>query len=695
MRHTLLTLLAVLVAGGSRARADEPAPPPAAKPAPSVFAAPQAELAARAVIEQVMRAAAAGRMDEGVTRLRAAIENAEIPAAVGQYNLACLHCARKDTDAALAALAAAVAAGFDDVDVFGRDPDLQPLRGLPRFQEIGLDLMEQAQAAARNRAAQGPRPRPRPVAAGVAQVAEENTLWVPQLGRFVVAHEFPAADPQAEISTQPGVVGDLLRQWRREGTAAGLHGVLYDNHDAGHSIMHHQWFPELARIEYCETAKQTATPLYGLGALHNGLQLAFVHNGPVIGNASVAATQGPYWRSVPRQAMAQGALAALLADQYVNNMLYFYPEHQDHDPGHGDVYPANVPYVITSQGSSWSDIVFMDAVAATIAAFRPETQRFLVDRRLLAPTVQMIFRSCRTPITGREAYLSGQAHPPVFDGATLDVERMVRMAHDMRPDAVPPLVRLAVEEEYLGRPGIDSFEAGAAEQLFDTVAAVARVARSARERRRLVASVAKTQDPNGKPLDFTWRLLHGDPDRVRIRPLDPLGTRAEIVVDWHPRAVYPGGDLASARVDVGVFADNGTHLSAPAFVTWYFPPNERRTYESVPKTAAADRRDEVNGDAPRRVVSIERLPATGPEAYVDPMVVTPAVWTDTYRYDDRGNLLGWTRTRPDGAAEEFTAAGRLVVKRNEAGEPVETREVRYVREQKAPNALPVLRQEPL
>ena len=115
----------------------------------------------------------------------------------------------------------------------------------------------------------------------------------------------------------------------------------------------------------------------------------------------------------------------------------------------------------------------------------------------------------------------------------------------------------------------------------------------------------------------------------------------------------------------------------------------------MPATTAADRKDDVNGDSPRRIVSIERLPATGPEHYADPMVLTPAVWTDTYRYSDRGDLLGWTRTRPDGAAEELTADGRLVGKRDDVGHPVETSPVRYLRDQKSPRAAPVLRQEPL
>ena len=404
----LAAVAAWVAAPTSASRAEER---PAAA-ATSVFAAPQADVVTQVVMRDVMGLAAAGRMDDVRTRLETAVEKGDIPAAVGRYNLACLHCARKDADAALDALAAAVADGFDDVDMLANDPDLQPLRGLPRFQEIGLDVMEKAQAAQRKRQADGPLPKPRPIADGVAEVAEENTLWVPQLGRFMVAHEFPPADPEAEITTQPGPVGDLLRQWRKEGTAAGLRGVLYDNHDEDHSNMHYQWFPELARVEYAPAAKDARIAVHGVNNLHRGLQLIFVHNAPVIGNASVAQTQGPFWRSMPRLAMANAISMALLADQYANNILYFHPEHRDHDPeadkGLGDVYPANVPYLITSQGSSYSDRAFMDAVAATIAAFRPETQRFLIEKRLLRRRHSLLRRDRTRTLKGAKGNLSHQ-----------------------------------------------------------------------------------------------------------------------------------------------------------------------------------------------------------------------------------------------------------------------------------------------
>ncbi len=84
-------------------------------------------------------------------------------------------------------------------------------------------------------------------------------------------------------------------------------------------------------------------------------------------------------------AQTDPGVALLQYLQYVNRHLYVYPVHVDNNPGHngadgqghGDVVPANTPYLILSQGSSGSDIVFLDALVATLAAFRPEVKREL------------------------------------------------------------------------------------------------------------------------------------------------------------------------------------------------------------------------------------------------------------------------------------------------------------------------------
>jgi hypothetical protein len=47
----------------------------------------------------------------------------------------------------------------------------------------------------------------------------------------------PSGDDLAArpITTSPGELGELLRKWQQEGTAAGNVGDWYDNRDRGHS----------------------------------------------------------------------------------------------------------------------------------------------------------------------------------------------------------------------------------------------------------------------------------------------------------------------------------------------------------------------------------------------------------------------------------------------------------------------------
>src|SRR5271167_3325703 len=52
------------------------------------------------------------------------------------------------------------------------------------------------------------------------------------------------------ITTASGKVGDLLRQWWRDGTAAGNVGDFYDNRDGGHSDLDTRLYPQLQRIHY-------------------------------------------------------------------------------------------------------------------------------------------------------------------------------------------------------------------------------------------------------------------------------------------------------------------------------------------------------------------------------------------------------------------------------------------------------------
>jgi hypothetical protein len=401
-----------------------------------------------------------------------------------------------------------------------------------------------------------------------------------------------------------------------------------------------------------------------------------LHSGVVLGNASVAWTSGPFWRSMPRLALSDARSAALLYEQYTHNQLYVYPCHVDHKPGrngkdggHGDVFFANTPYLIASQGSSGSDQPFLQALALTMASLRPEVKAFLVEHGALAPTVQSIFRQSNKPVASPEDYFTGKAHPPVFRGEDVQPEKMVRLAHGLMREALPPLAALKVIEEDKPVPGRDFFDPIPSEQLFDTPCAIARVMRGVAQRRRMVVSAEASRDLNGQALRWRWVVVRGDAEAIHVRPLNAEGSRIELSVPWHPRRpVEPDSKLETNRLDIACFAGNGRQWSAPAFVTFYCPDNEERVYH------ADGRIESVAYNA----------------NYSDPAIVGRKMWRDEYQYSE-GKLVGWTRIRGD-KREEFTADGRLIVAHNGGGQPNETRAVSYIAKTRRPDEAPTVEQ---
>lgn len=518
-----------------------------------------------------------------------------------------------------------------------------------------------------------PAPRPPVTAAeGVAVIAAADVVPTPLLGRRLVRLEFPAASTAPVVdpaATDPAAAA--LRALVAEGRAAGNHGDLYENRDGGHSRLPAAAHSQLTHVRYDASAEAEG--------LHYGLAGEALFDAPTLGNSSTALTGGPLWRSLPRAALAGGdAAARRLFQNYANGQIHVYPEHRDHDPDHGDLIPANTPYLVISQGSSGSDQPHLEALALILAAFRPDTKAALRETGLLAPTVQMVYRRGQDAARTREGYLSGAAHPSVFTAEGLNPARMVALANAITPDAIPPVVLLDVLEETVAVEGRDHFGAGLDERLFDTPSAIARVWRSSAPERTMVVSAAGARDPNGRPLRFEWRLLRGDPDRVRIEPLDAAGTAARITIGWQvPRPVPGRPDIGSARVDIGVFADNGVHLSAPAFVSVLLPAHEARVYETGP-------------DGAERISRIDYAPPEG--VYADPALFPRIDWRDDYAYGPDGTLLGWTRTRAD-RTEAFTPDGARVLTRDAAGDPAVVEPPRYALA-RGPDDLPRVTERP-
>ena len=637
---------------------------------PSILDLPALQARQVAGQAQVVHLMRAKEFDKAESMLRLMTgRNSKSPAI--RYNLACLLALRDRVDESFESLELAVELGFRNIPHLVNDPDLENLRKDKRFAAV---LNAAAKPFEGSVWPKFPKPVPAVVKDGEVVMGELNLGYDPKVGLFLGLVGRAKNVEELTIAKGQGKVGDLLRKWFEEGTAAGNRGDFYDNHDGDHSNMNFRGFPQLTRIEYGEALRKRG--------LHNGLQRHFIFSGVTLGNSSTAITGGRNWRSQARFALTQPNGATRLALHYLRNHLYFYPEHKDHDAGrngkngggHGDVFPANVPYIVVSQGSSGSDRTFMNAFAAMLAALRPETKQVLVRSPLLMPTLQQVFRRSNRNVESEEDYFTGKAHPSVFDGSLLDVETMVRRSHELRPDSLPPLAQFKVTKEDAPVVGQDFFDFRPHQRLFDTPCASARVYKSSASSLRFTLDARSSRDFAGRPLSYRWKVLRGDAERITIEKQYANGSLVEITIPWHERRpVLPGSAMESNRVDIGLFAGNADHWSAPAFFSVYFPDNQRRVY---------DDRD--------RILSIDYSLGN----YVDPLIDTPREWQDKYRYEDNGSLLGWTRYRKGKVDEqEFTAGGLLVVAKNNDGSPAETTSVRYL-VQKSKGDRVVLTQEP-
>lgn len=488
-----------------------------------------------------------------------------------------------------------------------------------------------------------------------AGVVEIRRAALGRTGPFLLAEIAfpPQPSRRRHIGAEPdeSEAGALLRRLIAAG-AAGNFGDLYDNRDRGHSALRSRDHPMLTFVSYDEAARAEG--------LDHGLNHRLIFDGIVFGNASLAIGDKALWRSLPRLAMTQAGAPDRLHRLYRSNHLYVYPEHRDYDPERGDLYPAALPQLLVSDGSSRSDLPILRAIAAALAAMRPDAKQFLKERGLVAPTLQMLLRRALPGVEGDAAYLSPAAHPTAMRGEDIDLIRLIEAANALRPETAPPAVSLRMLAEPTPIPGIGIFGEGLDERLFDTPDSIARVARGVARDRVYRLTAEDTVDPNGRPLRFEWRVLRGE--GVRIVPLDPDGRSVEIFAPWIERRFPTPQDerVVTHRIEVAAFAHNGATYSAPAFFTVAYPHTQRRRYAP---------------DGRPLVVDFE--PSETKPHYRDHVVFPIVNWRDAYDYDESGRLLGWTRTMRNGEVRRYAHDGRRVINTDALDRPSVSQDVRY------------------
>ncbi len=478
------------------------------------------------------------------------------------YNLACAKTRRGKLDEARKALMKAAELGFSDLKTLLSDNDLVILRRDPAF------------TAAKNKVKyNAENPDKLPGAARAIKVYEdivissETTTWDFNGGFFRVLFEpYDITAITRRETNIPGKTGRLLKQWLEEGTASGNYGDIYDNHDKGHSVLDTSLFPGLESTTYSEEAKSCgADTAYSLFSFRGR---------PVFGNSSTANLDPIYWGSCARK--VQNTAIGLLLNQYLSNTIYVYPQHNDYlKDKEGDVFPVRTPYIFISPWSSWTDRPILASLATASAALRPEVKSHLVKSGMLAPTMQYLLRSSQEELSTRTDYLTPRAHPVIFDGNKIDTLKLIDAAHALTISNLPPIAMLG-ELSFSASPNPeDTVYMTQPERYFDTPFSISRVWRLPYYTRTIELSAA---DPNKTAKEFHWFVGQGDEKKIRITKLEADGSRVKIEIDYHAPSFDTPFDIKSSRVDIICVADSGTHYSAPSFYTYYFPPNEKRTY---------------------------------------------------------------------------------------------------------------------
>ena len=574
------------------------------------------------------------------------------------YNVACVRARDNQPKSALEWLEKAVKLGFSDRRAIASDRDLVSLRKYPDFDRI-LKLADETAGNA-NKNPTLSRGLVTDVPMGMsAEVTAANTQWNwdPNQGGYMTTLFRPVPGKKVNPKDYRGPCADRIRAWMEDGTAAGNAGDFYVNRDEDTAVASYDSFPGLTPVLYGEEAVRANAhrgPANGL--FSTGLSAL-----PIIGNSAFGLPQvSPFWRSLPRMLATDRTQAQIAARLAVSNQLWIYDATQDvTDPILGDLQVTHLTHIVsTAAGKNVlppkAQQQMTDLILAALAAMHPETKAEMYRHGQLVSTVQMLLRKS---LKGAPDYFTPEAHPIAFNPEAIDAEALVTNAHNLRPATLPPVFAIRVRQESMPRKFIDFFDLDNSEGIVDTPMCITRILRGTQQVRRLTVEAVT---PAESDTSFRWFTVSGDPKAITFRPLLPNGALTTIEAKW--QGIFTHHGRPCRRVDLACVAvrPDGS-VSAPAFVSLRALGNERRTFRPDGKPLSVD----------------YTVPKSG-YIYEDPVLTAFKNWTDTYRYDARGVLLGWTRTRPNAPSQDFDAQGRRIVEKTQDGRPAKLVNVTYL-----------------
>ena len=434
------------------------------------------------------------------------------------FNLACsLAYFPKREEEAFDELEKAIDFGFRDRTRIANDTDLKRLAGFPRYGQLleYADLMKE-----------------RPLLSGPMSAVDATGIFGRPivLGEQNLGWDFDTGCFEAKMKLVAGSSG-------------GNVGDLYMNRDNRHSMLNLADFPGITEVR-----------LDALGRT-NGMDRSFpnmLFPYPVFGNASLAMTMGPYWRSLPRAMMTtETMLLGRMLRLYLSNQTWVFPSNADTAPvgTNGDVFASIAPYWLTTAGRSYSDQPYLRAALEASRSLSAQVKAEVVKRGLLAPTIQTLIRKSLKGVTNEVDYLSAKAHPTALPPGGLDLARLKASAKALTVEALPPLAVLSVEAAPVRRKPTVS------ELTYATPFAWAYVLRADEPIRQFTITARGAES-------CSFTVTHGDADGkgVQVSEVRPNVFRVTL-----------NRDLLSPtnRVDITVVGRNGkTGWGAPSYVSF-------------------------------------------------------------------------------------------------------------------------------
>ena len=335
------------------------------------------------------------------------------------------------------------------------------------------------------------------------------------------------------------------------------------------------------------------------------------------------------------------------------NVLGIYSAGADYGEDGIDRFQAYFPGCIAHQGGADESDKFVKLAADAIRVMPTNVARYRAAGQLL----NLIRRGQRCVKT-EEDFMSGIAQRPVLKFADIDRDKVIAMASKLSEDDLLPGPAFMTDEisaDCVQTKVNDLFETSFDELLI--ASSPQHLGMTMRFGQNTAGFIFKTLPQTEG--EVVWKVLQGDPAKVKISTVDGDPDARRIEFEWQPVFdvdLPDGTKVKSSRVDVGIFHVVNGKASIPSIISMYMMPNEMREYDKDGTLVSIDYR--------KRQLK-EYCPRSCPKGN----------WKDVFKWSDDGELMGWTRYTPESNGKvytnEYSRSGLRIISKDSLGRPVE------------------------